>query len=380
MASVSDQHHQSQQTAQREHRSDEFRAAEDAAPDDLRELPKAGWKHTFKRTISEFSSDGGTDIAAALTYYGVLSMFPMLIAFVSVIGLFGDPVRTVNTLLDLLDQMGAGEQLEAVTPVIQSLASNQSAGLAFILGLAGALWAASNYVNAFSRAMNTIYEIEEGRPIWKLRPWLLLLTLVILLLIVLVALSLVLSGPVSEVIFGAIGLSGVANTVWNIAKWPVMFLVVIVIVALLYWGTPNVRPASFKWVSPGAVIAILVWAIASAGFGFYVSNFGSYNETYGALAGVIVLLLWLWLTNVALVFGAEFDAELERSRELAAGMPAEETIQLPPRDVKGTRKKAEKSAELVREARELRMRSAAELKQKGRRPGLRGRGRDADRT
>lgn len=375
---MSEQHQQARQTDQRERRSEEFDDAQEAAPDELNELPKEGWKGTLKRTVSEFGADGGTDIAAALTYYGVLSMFPMLIAFISVIGLFGNPEATVQKLLDMLDQMGAGKQLEAIEPVVQQLAGSQAAGLAFVLGLAGALWAASNYVNAFSRAMNRIYEIEEGRPVWKLRPWLLLLTVVILILVVLVALSLVLSGSVSDVIFGALGLSGVFNTVWNIAKWPVMFVVVVVIVALLYWATPNVRPASFRWVSPGAVIAIVVWAIASAGFGFYVSRFGSYNETYGTLAGVIVLLLWLWLTNVALVFGAEFDAELERSRELAAGMPAEETILLPPRDAKGAKKKAKKNAELVREARELRMRSAAGLKERGQEPGLPGRDREKD--
>jgi membrane protein len=372
---VSEQHQQARETQQRERQSEEFEAAEERGPDGPTDMPKASWKGTLKRTVAEFGTDGGTDLAAALTYYGVLSMFPMLIAFLSVIGLFGDPVKTVNTMMDLLDQLGAGKQLEAVRPVVKSLAESDAAGLAFVLGLAGALWAASNYVNAFSRAMNTIYEVEEGRPVWKLRPWLLLLTLVILVMVVLVALSLMLSGSVSEVIFGALGLSGAFTTVWNIAKWPVMFVVVVLIVALLYWGTPNVRPVSFRWVSPGAVLAIIVWAVASAGFGFYVSRFGSYNETYGSLAGVIVLLLWLWLTNVALVFGAEFDAELERGRELAAGMPAEETILLPPRDAKGSRKKAEKSAALVEDARRLRMRAARTLTAAGEKVGLPGRGR-----
>ncbi|GAA5158862.1 YihY/virulence factor BrkB family protein [Ornithinimicrobium tianjinense] len=365
---MTDQRHDARQTAARAENASEFRAADDHAPDSPTDLPKASWKATLKRAVSEFGSDGGTDLAAALTYYSVLSMFPMLIAFVSVIGLFSDPVKTVNTLLDLLDQMGAGKQLEAVRPVVESLARSDAAGFALVLGLLGALWAASNYVNAFSRAMNTVYEVQEGRPVWKLRPWLLLLTFVILVMIVLVALSLVLSGSVSDVIFGALGLGGVFTSVWNIAKWPVMFAVVVLIVALLYWGTPNVRPPRFRWISPGAVVAIVVWALASAGFGFYVSRFGSYNETYGALAGVIVMLLWLWLTNVALVFGAEFDAELERARELAAGLPAEEEIQLPPRDARGTEKKAAKSAELVREARELRMRAAARLRSSGRGP------------
>ena len=185
--------------------------------------------------------------------------------------------------------------------------------------------------------MNRIYEVEEGRPIWKLRPVMLLVTLVAVVLVALVALALVVTGPAAQAVGDAIGLGSTAVLVWNIAKWPVMLVVVVLIVALLYYATPNVKQPKFRWISVGALVAIVVWVLASAAFGFYVANFSSYNKTYGSLAGVIVFLLWLWITNLALLFGAELDAELERGRELQAGVAAEETVQLPPRDTRNER-------------------------------------------
>jgi membrane protein len=202
--------------------------------------------------------------------------------------------------------------------------------------------------------MNRVYEIREGRPIWKLRPWMLLVTLVVLVLAVAVALALVLTGPAAEAVGNAIGLGSTVVTVWSIAKWPVMLLAVILAVAILYYATPNVRQPKFRWISVGAALAIVVWILASLGFGLYVSNFGSYNQTYGSLAGVIIFLLWLWLTNLALLFGAEVDAELERSRQLQAGIPAEETLQLPPRDTRRSEKEAAKLEAQIEEGRELR--------------------------
>jgi membrane protein len=202
--------------------------------------------------------------------------------------------------------------------------------------------------------MNTIYEIPEGRPVWKLRPAMLLLTLVLVLLAAAVLLALVLSGPVAETVGNAIGMGSTALTVWKIAKWPLLFAVVVLIVALLYWATPNVKQPKFRWVSLGALTAIIAWIVVSAAFGWYVANLGSYDKTYGALGGVIAFLLWLWLTNLALLFGAELDAELERGRELQAGLPAEETIQLPPRDARGIRKTEEREQAEARRGREIR--------------------------
>ena len=221
-------------------------------------------------------------------------------------------------------------------------------------GILGALWSASGYVGAFSRAMNRVYEIEEGRPFWKLRPMMIIVTLIAVLLIGVVLIMLVVSGPLAQAIGDAIGLGDTAVTVWGIAKWPALLLVVALIVAVLYYATPNVQQPKFRWVSIGALAAICVWVVASVVFGFYVANFSSYNKTYGSLAGVIVFLLWLWITNLSLLFGAELDAEVERGRQLQAGIAAEEEIQLPPRDTRKSDKAAEKEAKDLEQARQIR--------------------------
>ena len=268
-------------------------------------------------------------------------LFPAAIAILSLVGLVGQGPSTVDTLLQILRDIGAASAADTLEPTLTQLSSTPNSGLALILGLAAALWSASGYVGAFGRGMNRIYEIDEGRPIWKLRPAMLLVTLITVVLTALVALGLVLTGPAAQAVGDAIGLGSTVVTIWNIAKWPVLLAVVVLIVALLYYATPNVKQPKFRWISIGAVVAILTWVIASAAFGFYVANFSSYNKTYGSLAGVIVFLLWLWITNLALLFGAELDAELERGRELQAGMPAEEDIQLPARDTRKSDKAAD---------------------------------------
>ncbi|CAM3917781.1 YihY/virulence factor BrkB family protein [Janibacter anophelis] len=326
------------------------------APDGPTDLEKPTLRHVLRRTAREFSADECTDLAAALTYYAVLALFPAFIALVSLVGLVGQGPQTVDTVLGVLRDTAGASVTDTLEPVLTSLAQGTGAGLALVLGLAGALWSASGYVNAFSRAMNRIYGVTEGRPVWKLRPLMLLVTAVLLVLVAAVLVALVVSGPVAESIGSLLGLGSSAVTVWQIAKWPVLLLAVVVIVALLYWSTPNVRQPKIRWMSPGALVAILVWVLASVAFGIYVANFGSYNKTYGSMAGVIVFLLWLWLTNLALLFGAELDAELERGRELQAGMPAEDEIQLPRRDTTGIDKKKDKHEEDVRDARALRRR------------------------
>lgn len=316
--------------------------------------------NVFKRTVAEFSDDGATDLAAALTYYSVLSLFPAILALTSLLGVFGQGPSTTQALLDVATDLGASEdQLQPIESYINNLQGTGGAGIALFIGLAGALWAASNYVNAFSRAMNAIFDVQEGRPIWKLRPVMVLITLVVLLLVVTVALSLALSGGIAEAIFGVIGLGEQATMVWGIAKWPFLFVIVVGIIALLYWGTPNLK-RKFRWFSPGALVAIVVMVVAVAGYGFYLANFGNYSATYGAMAGAILMLLLLWVINVALLFGAEFDAEFERGRELRAGLPAEEDLQLPPRDDRQLIKKAEKQQEIVEENRRIRIEASRE--------------------
>ena len=359
-----------------------FERADDNAPDKPTDLPKTHWKGVLKRTISEFGQDGGPDLAAALTYFSIMSLAPMLLALSTSLSFFGQSEATQEAVGELGRELGVGEDtIRTINGYLADMGDSGGAGILFVVGLLGALWSASNYVNAFSRMMNRVYGVEEGRPVWKLRPWLLGLTLLVVVLLMVIILSVTLSGSLSEAIFGFIGLSGLATTIWNWAKWPFILLMLIVIVAMLYWGTPNVRQPKIRWLSPGAALAVVVAILAAAGFFIYLTGFGgedSYNATYGALGGVIILLLLIFIINNVLVIGAELDAELERGRELAAGMPAEEEIQLPPRDIKGTEKKASKQAQTVREARELRMKSARKLRGAGRKIGLEGRGRDSD--
>jgi membrane protein len=323
-------------------------------PDSPGDLTKPSWTYVLRKTAREFSDDQCTDLAAALTYYAVLAMFPAALAMLSVIGLVSDGRQTVNTLLDILRQVGAGSAADTLEPTLLQLSQGSGAGLGLVIGIAAALWSASGYTGAFGRGMNRIYEIDEGRPIWKLRPMMLLVTLVTIVLAAAVLVGLVVTGPAAEAVGEAIGLGSTVVTVWNIAKWPVMLVVVMLIVGLLYYATPNVKQPKFRWISVGAAVAIVVWIIASALFGIYVANFSSYDKTYGSLAGVIVFLLWLWITNLALLFGGELDAELERGRELQAGMPAEEEIQLPPRDTRKIDKAEAKEREDVLRGRRLR--------------------------
>ena len=304
----------------------------DYAPEGTDERPSTF--ATLKRTATEFTEDNLSDWAAALTYYGLLSLFPALIAFVGIIGLFADPQGATQTITDVVSEIGPSSAADTFAGPIESVTSNSStSGIMAIVGILVALWSASNYVGAFMRASNVIYETPEGRPIWKLRPIQLLVTLVILILAAITLVALVVSGPLAEAIGGAIGLSDTAITIYQIAKWPILAALVITIFAVLYYATPNVKLRGFKWVTPGSILALVVWILASAAFAFYVANFSSYDKTYGALGGVVVLLVWFWITNVAILFGHELNAERERSHELAEGVPrADREIQLEPRD------------------------------------------------
>jgi membrane protein len=328
---------------------------EQAKPDSLMDMTKTSWVYVARKTAREFSKDQCTDLAAALTYYAVLAMFPAFIALLSLIGLFGQGQSTVRTLLDVLTQVGAGSAAKTLEPTLTSLAGQpRAAGIAFVVGLAIALWSASGYVGAFGRAMNRMYAVGEGRPVWKLRPVLLLVTLVELLLVAAVLLALVLTGPAASAVGNALGIGSTAITAWNIAKWPVMLLAVMLVVAILYWATPNIKQPKFRWISIGAIVAIVVLVLATAVFGFYIANFSSYNKTYGSLAGVVVFLIWLWIANLVLLFGAELDAEIERGRQLQAGIAAEETVQLPPRDDRNLKKQEGKQQEDIEKGRALR--------------------------
>lgn len=305
-----------------------------ATPESPTDVGGRGWWATLKRTVKEFREDNLTDWAAALTYYGVLAIFPALIVLVSVLGLIGN--SATQPLIDNLGTVAPGPAKEIFTNAIENLQGSQgAAGVLFVVGLLGALWSASGYVAAFMRASNAIYDMEEGRPIWKTLPVRVGLTLVLLLLLALSTIAVVLTGGLAEKVGNLVGLGDTAVTVWNIAKWPVLLLVVSFMFALLYWAAPNVKQPGFRWVSPGGIVAVIGWLIASAAFAFYVGNFGSYNETYGALGGVVVFLVWLWISNIVILLGAEFNAELERERAIEGGMrPADKEPFAEPRDTR----------------------------------------------
>jgi membrane protein len=297
------------------------------------DLERRSWLGVLKRSVREFKDDNLTDWAAALTYYGILSIFPALLVMVSVLGLIGS--SATQQLIDNLGELAPGPAQEIATSAIKNLQGSQgAAGVIFVIGLAGALWSASSYVAAFMRASNRIYDIDEGRPAWKAVPTRVVLTLVLLLLLALSAVAVTLTGGLAKEVGGVIGVSDTAITVWSIAKWPVLLLVVSFMFALLYWAAPNVKHPGFRWVTPGGVLAVIGWVIASLAFALYVANFGSYNKTYGALAGPIVFLVWLWISNIMVLLGAEVNAELQRGRAIEAGHPEHEEPFVEPRDTR----------------------------------------------
>jgi membrane protein len=292
-----------------------------------------GWFATLKRTFTEFQEDNLSDWAAALTYYALLSLFPALIAMISLIGIFGNPESTTKSLTEIITEIGPESAAETFSHPIKSLTEHRStAGFALVAGLAVSLWSASGYVGAFMRASNVIYETPEGRPFWKLRPLQVAVALVMVILFALLAVSLILTGPVVNAVAAPLGIGSTAVDIWNVAKWPVMVLVFIIMLSLLYYSSPNVKMRGFKWITAGSVIAVIVWIVASALFGIYVANFSSYNETYGTLGGLVALMVWIWISNLAILFGHQLNSERERSLEMEEGQHrAEREIQLEPR-------------------------------------------------
>lgn len=296
------------------------------------DLHVRSWKAVPKRTLKEFKDDNLTDWAAALTYYGVLSIFPALLALVSILGLLG--TSTIRPLIDNLGAIAPGAARDVLSGILEQLEHNRGgAGIALIIGIALALWSASGYIAAFMRASNIVYDIGEGRPVWKTLPTRLAITVVVVVLLAAIAVGVVFTGGLAERTGEVLGLGDTAVTVWNIAKWPVMIVLFMLIVALLYWASPNVK-RPFRWVSPGSVMAVVIWIVASALFALYVANFGSYNRTYGSVAAIIIFLIWTWISNIAILLGLEFNAELERGRALETGHPPGDEPYVEPRDTR----------------------------------------------
>ncbi|MFK0115453.1 YihY/virulence factor BrkB family protein [Streptomyces sp. NPDC090994] len=308
-------------------------ATERAAPDSPTELPKRSWSALLRRVVKEFKDDELTDRAAALTYYGILSLFPALLVLVSLLGIAGR--SATQEVLDNVQKLAPGPARDMLSDAIRQLQGQAGLGSVLaVVGLAGAVWSASGYVAAFIRSANAVYDVPEGRPVWKVLPLRVILTVVLLVLAVASALIVVFTGSLAEQAGTALGMGDTAVTVWSIAKWPVLVLLVVIMIAILYWATPNARVRGFRWITPGSLVALLIWLVASAGFAFYVANFGSYNKTYGTLAGVIIFLVWLWVTNLAILLGLEFDAELARQRVIDGGHPADREPYVEPRDTR----------------------------------------------
>ncbi|MFF0887134.1 YihY/virulence factor BrkB family protein [Streptomyces sp. NPDC003456] len=325
------------------HRGDETPAGQETpgpgpeverrAPDSPAELPKPAWGRVLKGALKEFKDDELTDRAAALTYYGVLSLFPALLALVSLLGLAGK--STTDAVLENLQKFAPGSARTIITGAVEQLQGNAGVGSVMaIVGLVLAIWSASGYVAAFIRASNAVYDMPEGRPVWKVLPVRVGITIVLMVLAVVSALIVVFTGSLARQAGQALGVGDTVLTVWSIAKWPVLVLLVTMMIAILYWASPNAKVKGFRWVTPGSFLALLIWMIASAGFAFYVANFGSYNKTYGTMAGVIVFLIWLWITNLAILLGLEFDAETVRQRAIAGGHPPGAEPYTQPRDTR----------------------------------------------
>ncbi|MFE1830347.1 YihY/virulence factor BrkB family protein [Streptomyces yangpuensis] len=306
---------------------------EERAPAEPTQLPARSWKAVLRGTAEEFGDDELADRAAALTYYGVLAIFPALLVLVSLLGLAGE--STAGRVLDNLQQLAPGSARDVIGDAVEQLQGRSGVGsLMAVMGLVVAMWSASGYVAAFIRSANAVYDVPEGRPVWKLLPLRLALTVTLMALVCAGAVIVVFTGGLARRAGTALGVGDTGLAVWSIAKWPALVLLVTIMIALLYWAAPNAKGRGFKWVTPGSLLALLIWMIASAGFAFYVANFASYNKTYGTVAGVVVFLVWLWLTNLAILLGLEFDAELARQRAIAGGLPRSEEPYVRPRDTR----------------------------------------------
>ncbi|MFD4630645.1 YihY/virulence factor BrkB family protein [Streptomyces sp. NPDC058284] len=303
------------------------------APDTPTELPKRSWMAVLKGTVKEFKDDELSDRAATLTYYGILSLFPALLTLVSLLGIVGRSAS--QEVLDSIQDLAPGAVRDVLSSAVKQLQGNAGTGSVMaIVGLLVAVWSASGYVAAFIRSANAVYDMPEGRPVWKVLPLRLGVTVVLMVLAVVSALIVVFTGGLAEEAGSLLGVGGTALTVWSIAKWPVLLVLVTIMIALLYWATPNAKVRGFRWITPGSFLALVIWMISSAGFALYVANFASYNKTYGTFAGVIVFLVWLWITNLAILLGLEFDAEMARQRAVAGGLPPDQEPYVEPRDTR----------------------------------------------
>ncbi len=297
-----------------------------------RKLSRDSWRSAITRTVKKFAADNLADRAAALTYFSVLSIFPGLLVLVSALRVFGE--NTAQTVVNNVSGLAPGEAGQTIDSAVNELsASSQSGAVALVIvSLLGSLWSASGYVGAFMRAANAIYEVPEGRTFLAKLPVRLGVTVLAGVLLTVSTFMVVFTGEAARNIGDALGIGATAVKAWDIAKWPVLVIIVSLLFAVMYWAAPNARVGRFRWITPGGVTAVVIWLIASGGFAFYAANFGSYNRVYGSIASVIVFLIWLWISNLAILLGAELDAQLIRERVIVGGASAVQAPYLPLRD------------------------------------------------
>jgi membrane protein len=332
-----------------------FHRSDAPSPDDDRKVSsfltfdRHAWWYIVRRTVRGFIDDRAIDVAAALTFFSVLAVFPAIVAIMGLLGVIGLSANAISNVRSVLADIVPQQTAATVASTLERLADESGAGLALIVGVIVAIWSASAYVSAFGRGMNRVYRIDEGRPFWLLKPQQLLVTLVGIVSVVLLVTLLVISGPIAEALGQAINASEVTQTVWAVVRWPAIIILVGVMIAILYSTASNVKQPAFRWLSPGALLAIVALALASVGFGVYASNFRNYSDTYGALGGIVVFLIWLFIANAALVIGVTFNMELERMRELRSGFAAESELRLPPRHTRASEKRLDATRDLERE-------------------------------
>jgi membrane protein len=315
----------------------------DPASSNAGSTDQTGWWQIVRRAVRQIKPDAVPDRAATLTYFGVLAIFPAVLVLVSLLGLVGPD--SAQRFLDNVRSVAPGGVTDFLSSIIDQVQGNAgAAGAAAIVGILVALWSASGYIAAFMRAANAIFGVPEGRPFWKTIPVRVLTTVLVVVLLIVCVVIVVVTGPIADKVGTLIGVGDTLQWVWAIAKWPVLVIIVALLFSLLFGATPNVRYGRFRVLTVGGVVAVLTWLIASGLFGVYVSFSGSYNKTYGPLATVIVFLVWLWISNIAILLGLEVDSERMRDRAIRAGAPDDLEPYVRVRD---TRKMDERDRERV---------------------------------
>ncbi len=288
---------------------------------------------TAKRTFKSFYDDQMTHHAAALTYYSLMSLFPALLMGMSLLGLLGQFPATYDAILSYLREVAPASTIDTIDASLRSaLQSKGTAATALAVGLVTTLYGTTGALEAARRALNVVYETDEGRGFVRRKATDVGSTFLLGALILVTLILMFVGGGLAEDVFGFLDLGSTAALVWKILRWPAALAVAMLVFGFVYYVTPNVTQRKFKWITPGAVVGVLIWLLASAAFFLYVSNFGSINATYGGFAAAVVLLVWLWLTNSALLLGAELNAEIERTKELSEGVPMPETLQMPEKE------------------------------------------------